>query len=271
MSRALLHLGFHKTGTSSAQHFLSENRRVLAPHLQTVMMSALAHADKTARRFSKTRDSASLIEFARAFHAALAKLPLDPAKLLLLSCEGLSGDIPGRAGVTDYGAVPELAQIVTEVVADLGYAPHTTTLHFSLREREPWLRSSWAHNIRSTKLDLDFETYARIFASSADFATILKRVQGACPAQPLTTSRLEDTAGQRFGPATPLLDHFGLPATFLDNLSEPACLNPGLDPALIPAFRTLNRGPLTGQALKAAKARLMPAETRTGPPKGTLT
>lgn len=252
---ALLHLGFHKTGTSTAQHFLADNRARLAPYLRVVLLDELKPADKTARRFSKARDAASLVEFAAAFAGCLEAAGRDRDRPLLLSCEGLSGDIPGRAGVSDYAAAVELAPVIARVARHLGYPG--ATLRFSLRDPQDWLFSAYLHNIRGTRLDMDFAEYAAAFRRSADLRGIVDRVRAACPDNPVTTSRLGDTTEARFGPATPLLAPFELPEELLSRLIPPHFVNPALPAALITPFRRLNRGPLTGKALKAAKARLL--------------
>lgn len=255
MTRALIHLGFHKTGTSSAQHFLADNRHILTPHLQIVLMSVLGQADKAARRFSISRDAASLVEFAGAFHASIARAALDPRQPLLLSCEGLAGNIPGRAGVHDYSAVVELAPIIADVLGDQGFGG--AALHFSLRHPDAWLNSAYRHNLRSTKLDMDYDTYAETFRRSADLTAIVDRVRVACPGNPVTTSTLEQSQTARFGPASPLLDPFDLAEATLARLDRPKFVNPAMPDQLIEQFRDLNRGPLIAEALKAAKAKLL--------------
>lgn len=257
-AQALLHPGFHKTGTSSAQHFLAKNRAALAPHLQIVLLGALKPADKTARRFSKARDAASLVEFAAAFAGCLTRLDPDPTRPLLLSCEGLSGDIPGRAGIADYSAAVDLVPIAWEVLQRHGFA--RPTLHFSLRDPRDWLYSAWRHNIAATRLDMDFDAYARAFGASADLDGIVARVAAACPGAPVGISRLEDTRNARFGPATPLIAPFDLPEAVLGTLKPAGVVNRALPERLIAPLRALNRGALTGAALKAAKARLIEAD-----------
>lgn len=255
-ANALLHLGFHKTGTSAAQQFLSDNHHHLAPRLQIMLMSALIPAEKTARRFSKTRGALDLVAFAAAFHTCLMKFALDPAQPLLLSCEGLAGEIPGRNAVADYSALIELAPIVIGAIASAGYNKRNITLYFGQRDPESWLRSSYVHNLRSTRLTLDYQAYSDTYRKSADLPKMVSKVRDACGNQPVTTSALEEIAQTRFGPATPLLAAFDLPESTLVKLTPPEHVNPSPDATLADRFLALNRGPLPLDALKAEKAGL---------------
>ncbi len=114
----VLHLGFHKTGTSSAQALLARHRAKLAPFVTIGLLSDVKPAEKAARRFSKQRDAGSLIETGIAFDRCLARLWPDPGKPLLISCEGLAGDIPGRREIADYIALVELAPVYLECLRD---------------------------------------------------------------------------------------------------------------------------------------------------------
>ncbi len=86
--RILLHPGFHKTGTSSMQHFLWVNRAALAPHAHVMLLRHVQAVAKACMYFSTTLNPLALTDLVELMDAALAAHPPGEGQDIVLSCEG---------------------------------------------------------------------------------------------------------------------------------------------------------------------------------------
>lgn len=256
MRRVMLHLGLHKTGTTAAQSFLFENRELIWPHHALVLpyrtrKSGLADA---ATLYSVYGTQASLTEFTDQMRALLADLDFGERRGLVLSEENFSGLRPSRNPAVGYEAAPDLADCLVGLVRDRFAGEEVDiTLYYSLRQRESWLRSLWAHDLYRGRSLLDFDTYKTRMdsvQSPEDAVTAIRnRVRNAT----IRAEWLHDLEKLPLGPGTPMAAFLDLPP---DQLVGPARRNQALPMDTLLEMLDLNRSDLDEAELDRQKQSL---------------
>lgn len=116
--RILLHPGFPATGGDSLRRFLWANRGALAAAQSLVLQRALDPAAARARVFSQGLNPLVLSELVEVMDEALSLSDLRPGTDLILSADGLTGQVPGRRGVADHGAAPAILGFLAGYLAE---------------------------------------------------------------------------------------------------------------------------------------------------------
>lgn len=250
--RVLIHPGFHKTGTSTTQHFLWRNKSRIESRAHLFMLRHLKPVASLALRFSKTGNPLVLLDMSEALDQIFADVPED-GRDILISCEGLSGHLPGWPGVVDYSAAPV---ILSYLVGFLSNRFATDDVQVTLSTRDPihWLWSAYRHHLRGHRMVLDWPAFQAQYAGAADFAPIVAAMASDLRRAP-TLLPLEQAQTHPQGPGGALLASFDWPDP-LDGWETVAPGNLGPDDDLWPEFLRLNRSDLTDDALKAEKDRL---------------
>lgn len=258
MNRIIVHAGFHKTGTTSIQRFLAQNRQILKPHAALLLPGKLrASVCPKASRYSQLGRPAILERFSAAFSDLLADIR-DDKPALIVSDELLSGRIPGRDGQPAYHAAPDLMAALSKALHE--HFGHGVDLHFLFTTRDPaaWLKSTWMHNLRNSALTQEFDDFARDYAEAANLSDAITPIRAALPRDQVHEARLEDVATAPFGPAEAILRLLDLPDTVRARLTPAGIHNRApADPDLAGRLLELNRSGLDPQALKHAKAALL--------------
>lgn len=253
--RVLVHAGFHKTGTTSLQNFLHRNRKALGPHFAYYGKADFLQAGANARIYGQKPFPWRMAAFRRSLRRFLATVP--DGRDIVLSRETFSGGMPGHrtwrgALMTAYApaARPLARAILAEVTRRFPDAE--ISFLYTTRARDPWLASVHGHLLRSIKLTQDLDTFL-----AAQSATPGPEAEAATLAAdldvPVHIARLEDLGSHPFGPAKAVLDIMGVPGGVRRNLSPAFRANTGQAADLKSTFLALNRGGLTGAALKHAK------------------
>lgn len=240
MVRVVIHAGFHKTGTTSVQTTARQNAALLQPHARIFLRADFPGLTEAARSYSISRKPHALEQVyteAEAFFRKLDRKDLRPVALL---SEDLSGHLPGRHDIADYGAAPALmAQLAAAAVAAMG-TEVDLRFHFSTRAAEPWFRSAYWQILRSARRTEGPEDFARLFAAAADFNAVMAEIAKAVEPYPINAVALETLRDAPQGPMTPLLDLLDIPPETRAALAPaaPANVRPeGLDEV----FLALNR------------------------------
>ena len=71
--RIVVHAGFHKTGTSTVQALLRDNREALKPYLRSMLKGGMTELLSAARGFSTWRDPVTLAKFDHRLRAMLQR------------------------------------------------------------------------------------------------------------------------------------------------------------------------------------------------------
>lgn len=240
MVRVVIHAGFHKTGTTSVQSTARQNAALLQPHARVFLRADFPGLTEATRSYSVARTPRTLEQVFAEAEAFFGKLDRKDARPVALLSEDLSGHLPGRHDIADYGAAPALmAQLAAAAVAVMG-AEIDLRFHFSTRSAEPWFRSAYWQILRSARRTEGPEDFARLFASAADFDAVVAEIANAVDPFQVTPVTLETLRDAPQGPTTPLLDLLNIPPETRAALAPavPANVRPeGLDEV----FLALNR------------------------------
>lgn len=255
MTRVLLHAGFHKTGTTSAQDFLDRNRALIRPYAAILLHPPLTSVAHWVRDYALLPDRRRLQVITEEFAEALAREPLD-GRDLIISHEELCGPMPlGDAAQAYPHAVPLLGALIA---AFWGAGLTDLHLHFSLRDQAEWVNSVYSHQVRKqskVRLTEDRDRFtARLMACRLEDQ--VAAIRAALPDIPITASDLAQAEGV-FGPAQPFVAFLRLPPVVTARLSPPHRLMVAPDRELLARMLELNRSDLPDEALAAAKKALL--------------
>lgn len=255
--RVIVHAGFHKTGTTSAQRYLLSNGKNIWPRCALVLPGKLRQgAARMAVRYSRFGTKGLLDAFADDLGQVLRSLDLGETRSLLISDENLAGRMPGRDGQKGYSATADLMARLEEVVKDVVAPDADIHFHFTTRAPDPWLRSTYKHNLRTSRLTLDESAYIARFSTAADLSGVAAQVAARVSGKVHTTD-LAALADHAEGPAKPLIDLMDLPDHLRKALLPKAPENKGPSNAVIQQLLDLNRSRLSDEALTKAKATLL--------------
>ncbi|MCR8824994.1 hypothetical protein [Pseudosulfitobacter koreensis] len=259
-AKIVLHIGFHKTGTSTVQQMLRTNRALLKPHLAIRLKPQMTDLMHATRGFSTWRDKISLAKVARRFDLLLQDLPGMPRRALVISAEELSGHMPGRGDLADYSAAPELVHIYVECVQK-HFPDCEVAVYASTRAPQAWLRSAYWEHVKSSSMTLDFTDFVARYGHAADLDAVLDEIAATVPCR-VFRARLEEAQSLRLGPAQPLLELCDVPAETLAQIMPHPVANAALDPSVLEALLEANRAhpdPADRAARKAAKQAILAA------------
>jgi len=256
--RVIIHAGFHKTGTTTAQRFLMRNGEHIWPHHAIAIQHRIRDPLQFALAYSTGAGQIALDEFRGRFCAFLKTLDLGAERGLIISAENLAGMMPGKNAMVDgYTACPVLMKTVAECIEQVIDPNPDMAFHFSTRDKDAWLRSIWWHNLSKTRLCENFHDFAAALGPTCDLEGTVQQVQKSVAPYPVTSMPLEQTKGQQFGPATPLIDLLKLPDTARNALQNIPAENVMPKRDLVKAFLKLNRSNLRSSDLATAKQELL--------------
>ncbi len=263
MTRVIIHAGFHKTGTTTAQRFLLKNGEHIWPHYAIVAQHRIRDPLKMALAYSTGGGPLALEEFRSRFCDFLKTLSLGGNRGLIISAENLAGMMPGKnALVKGYSASPELMRAVVQCVETVIDPNPDMVFYFSTREKPEWLRSIWWHNLSKTRLKDDLETFSAALGATCDLDETVEKIRAAVGDYQVISKQLEQITKQQFGPATPLIDLLDLPVERRNALQNIASENvmPSLD--LAAKFLKLNRSWARNSKLSLRKKALLEQATK---------
>lgn len=254
--RVIVHAGFHKTGTTSVQRYLTANGKHIWPRTALVLPARLRRGAATmAVRYSRYGTAALRGIFGEDLRGTLLSIDAGEKRSILISDENLAGRMPGREGHSGYDATPDLMAEAEKSIRSVFGADAEITFHFTTRAATPWLASTYRHNLRTSRLTLEWDAYAAQFAPAADLEGVVEAVAQVVNA-PVQSARLESLSGAE-GPAAPLIDLIGLPAHLRQKLVPVPSQNTGPDPDLIAELLDLNQSSLSDEAVEQAKSTLL--------------
>ena len=253
--RILLHAGFHKTGTSTVQATLRENRVALKKHVALRLRWHMKDIVAAARGYSTDLDPLTLIKVQSRFGRMMNALPGMPRRTLVVSAEELSGHLPGRGALADYAAAPVLLYAYWEI-ARARYPEAEVLIYLSTRAPGDWLVSAHWEHVKSSDMTLGLDAFCDRYAGAADLDAMVDEVRARVPA-PVHSHRLEDCDGLPLGPADPLLDLCDIPADLRAGLLPVGRRNERRGTEVLEAMLTINRTHTDPDARNRAKAALL--------------
>jgi len=199
MRQILLHSGFHKTATSSMQHFLWLNRETLEPYFDLRMFRHMKPVVRLAAMYSRTRNPLDLVDMVGLLDDVFDEFPVREDRDLLISCEGLSGHFPAAQQVKDYSAVPVLMTYVAGYLVEK-FPDAQVKLIFTTRQEDSWLYSVYRHHLRAHRMTLDYKSFAATFKSAARLDAVIREVAEILAPLPVMFLPMEDAVQHPLGP-----------------------------------------------------------------------
>ncbi|AXI45021.1 hypothetical protein C1J03_02615 [Sulfitobacter sp. SK012] len=239
--RIVLHAGFHKTGTSTIQATLRENRKALKKHVALRLRGQMKDLIHATRGYSTWRDPITLTKAQLRFEALLAGLHGMPRRTLVISAEELAGHLPGRGDLADYSAAPILLYTFWQS-AKAAYPDTEFLVYLSTRDPDAWLPSAYWEHVKASSMTLSYDAFVERYAGAADLDDMVSQITSRMPC-PVHHARLEACQDSPLGPADPLLNLCDIPPNLRSDLipvhSANARQGDDVLAALIEANRTI--------------------------------
>ncbi len=253
--RIIIHAGFHKTGTSSLQACLRENRVAMKKQVALRLRWHMKDLVAATRGYSTWRDPLTLMKVQHRFETLLNDLPGMPRRSLIISAEELAGHLPGRGDLADYSAAPVLLYAFWEIAKER-FPEAEILLYLSTRAADPWLRSAYWEHVKASNMTMDFDAFHKAYHGAADLNAMVAEIASRVPA-PVHHCALEACQDRPLGPAQPLLDLCDLPMDVQVELIRPPRQNAGLGDDVLDALLQVNRTQDDPDLRKAAKAAIL--------------
>lgn len=258
MRQILLHPGFHKTGTSSMQHYLWLNREALSPFFDLRLMRHFKPVVRLAGTYARSKNPLHLLDMVGLLDAAFTEFPVRDDRDLLISAEGLSGHLPGTPNVKDYSAVPVLMTYLVGYLAER-FPDAQVKVLFTTRNAYDWHFSAYRHHLRGQRLKMDFAEFEETYRQAADMEKVISEVAKVLAPLPVLFMPMSDALRHPQGPGAALVEQMTVPAEVRANLTMVGKGNEGPDDALWGQFLKLNRSGLTDAAITEQKNALAQA------------
>ena len=258
MTRIVLHPGFHKTGTSSIQHFLWHNRAALEQDVSLALLRHMRPLVRAVGRYSRGRDPVELIDLGTLVDEMLESAAPDPDRTLVVSCEGLLGRLPGRPGIEDFDSAPTLAlELAKQFAARFPARPLEIVL--TTRRGADWLASVYRHHLQGARLTMGAAEFGARYAAVAHLNRHAALIEAAVAPVPVLRLPLERARQHPLGPGGAFCAAIGVPDETIARLTPVGHGNAGPDPALWQQFLDLNRSEAADDEVRAGKDRLAKA------------
>lgn len=264
MVRMVIHAGFHKTGTSSIQKMLRQNKKLLHPYGRIILKPGVATLCDATRLWSRWRDRFEQRGVEIELELLFGKLKPKAGRTILISAEDLAGHMPGRKGVTRYDATAPLMQMIAEAALKAPFKINELVFFFSTRAADGWLKSSYVQHVRGDRMTLSLQDYAAQFADAANLNAVVDDVRQAVAPHPVHSAALEDAQNQRLGPLSPLLDILNVPDAVRAQMQAFGPVNAAPSADLLHQMLALNCSDLNDTEVHARKQTLLEAAQNRG-------
>lgn len=252
--RIVIHAGFHKTGTTTIQKTLRENRKLLRPDIQIVLRGGMVALCEATRAYSVSSGAWDLGMVQYEAAETLQKFSNFDGTLLF-SSEDLAGHMPGRRGLKSYAATPKTLQAIHTVLEEV-FPSTEISFFFGTRTPAPWLKSCYVQHLRATRITQSVDEYAQFFKGSAQLDKVIQEVKTTIPTADVSSFVLDDCKDGEFGLLGPLLDHLNVAQKVRNQLSILPPANTAPPQAKMDRLLELNRSDLSDADLKVAKRAL---------------
>lgn len=165
-----IHLGPHKTGSTSIQDFLKD-------HLSTDILTAnniLYIHNPIVKELGKALQNKDWEAASGAATELRELLMVTQAKTIVISSEDLSGGLVGRSGTRRvYPRLFENVKLLDEVLSDI----FSCTFYFFLRDEDDWLRSVYNQNLKHRESAIDFDQFSNSVKGNRSWTSVLRKVR----------------------------------------------------------------------------------------------
>ena len=260
----VLHPGFHKSGTTSLQHFLDQNKTLLSTHINVLSWGDFPEITKIMRPVSKVNLPILDGLYRKAFRAALSSV--DTQKHLVLSREILLGMVPGNKDIlgrtiTSYARSSlRLLPICLDEIKALYGEDVDIIVFLTVRDHDTWMWSVYRHLV---KVNLRTGSFVQFQRELRDFTGTHAEADALIAAHPDVTflkSRLEDVADKPLGHAELILKLLEIPQAIVDQLQRAERKHVGIPTDRIEDLIAINRYSFRKKAARKRKEKLLSNE-----------
>jgi len=258
--KIIVHMGFHKTGSTYVQELLKLNAGRLpegfvalhqaSPHTARLRRACLSF-QKARRAGPEAPEAKVQAETIVAECRAILERHAGDAHTVLISDEELAGYMPGRLGARAvYPCLAELCRLLRE-----GFAPHPVQFVFYTREPEGWLKSVYNQAVKQHKVTKRYHRFRQDLIGSPDLAAHAAVIREEFGAEAVSVFSFEEERQIRDRP-------FGASLFALAGLPEALCRdfeiaginrNESLHPIARELMRSLNETALTSEQIVTIK------------------
>ena len=254
----LLHPGFHRTGTSSMQHFLWLNRDAIAPYLTVRLTRHFKSVARLCTRYAVTQNPLDLTDMITELDTAFAQDPVPSNRNLIISSEAFCGEIPGHNTVADYSAAPTLITYLVGYLQER-FPEAEIRVILSTRDVDAWLFSAYRHVLRRSRVTMTREEFAATYRDAVDFEDILTQIAEAIAPVEVLYLPLDHALQNPLGPGAALLDQMPLPDDVRHTLTPVGIGAKGAEPHLWGQFLAMNRADYPDAQVTAQKEQMAEA------------
>ncbi len=265
VKKIIVHMGFHKTGTSSLQSYLRRYKNELKPYADIYLHEDFGHLGETGRAYARFTTIVRRLLFRRSLRNFLASIP--NAETLVMSRETFCGIMPGHRRFECFGIyrVNPVAKILArEMVHGLrnrfGYEPEIILL-YTTRDRDEWIQSAWGHVVRSIRMTLNKDQFAAKLKNVKSLEKEVKKIQEYVNGAVVISASLGELKKHPLGPANAVVSLLDLPSNWAEKYPMKTVNNVGYTSELQQRFLEMNRNIKDKKILVSEKARLV-NETR---------
>ena len=253
--RIIFHAGFHKTGTTSVQATLRENRPLMKQHIALRRRWHMKELMSATRGYSSWRDPLTLIKVQDRFEQVMDGVPPMPERTLIMSAEELCGHLPGRGDLMDYSAAPILLYSFWEI-AQRRFPDAEILIYLTTRGADAWLTSAYWEHVQSSDMTLDLDDFRKKYRGASDLDAMSAEIASRLPCA-VHTAALEECRALPHGPADPLLDLCDLPLSLRAQLVRQPPANKTLEAPVLHELLAANRTHSDPEARTSAKQAIL--------------
>lgn len=261
----IIHAGFHKTGTTSLQRTLRDNRDALKPHCNIHLKWKIRDLVHATRGYSTFRDPLTLAKVSMRADDYWDAQPTFKSRSLILTAEELAGHMPGREDVPDYRpAIDNLREITNAAFRRFAKTDQTPDIKVVLTTRHPdtWLVSAYWEHVKSSGITMGLDEFKARVGPAADPRPLLEELTATLDPVPVIPLALEHWQSLPLGLAAPLLDLAEVPRKVRDSLVPTPMQNTRLPQDILDELLDLNRKIGDREARNTAKRAVMDAHER---------
>lgn len=253
MTRVLLHLGLHKTGTTSTQTFLDNNRSIIEPHAALMLHRETRAIARWGWHYHMLRDPDALQVIDEELRDALDRLNLD-GRDLIISDENFLGQMPRGDGPDPYPCAVDLLTTYLSVFQVLPQ-PVEVIAHITTREFSDWAISIHAHlasKLTQVRLTKDRESFINHIMEHGP-ETTLAEIRKALPDLDLRVEKMEALLRSPMSLAQPFVDFLHLSESEKSQLTPVGHRLRGFAPHIVDELIEMNRSDIDDDTLESAK------------------
>lgn len=160
-----IHIGPHKTGSTSIQATLRSRSVELAEKLGITVLSDSC-ISRVAHALKKEDEALAVSQVAE-----FAKLCDREKGDCIVSCEDLAGDLPGRS--RKRRPYPRLWHNINFLMKSL--SPHRCVFYFFVREKQSWLKSAYVQNLKHRARFSSFDRFTEAILVDELWSGVLEK------------------------------------------------------------------------------------------------